>query len=48
MFPGKAKIIPPDTLFLPYQVKWTLDSSRLKIAIKARQIGWTWATASRG
>lgn len=43
---GKAKCIPArDTLLLPYQAKWVLDESRLKIAEKARQIGWTWATA---
>lgn len=43
---GKAKRIPArDTLLLPYQAKWVLDESRLKIAEKARQIGWTWATA---
>ena len=43
---GKAKCIPErDTLLLPYQAKWVLDESRLKIAEKARQIGWTWATA---
>jgi len=44
--PGRAKIIPPgNTILLPYQVKWVSDTSRLKIAEKSRQIGWTWATA---
>jgi phage FluMu gp28-like protein len=32
-------------LLLPYQTKWVRDTSRLKIAEKSRQIGWTWATA---
>ncbi len=44
--PGKAKNVPArDRLLLPYQAKWVLDNSRLKIAEKSRQIGWTWATA---
>ncbi len=43
---GKARIIcPHDELLLPYQTKWVKDDSRLKIAEKSRQIGWTWATA---
>ncbi len=42
---GRAKIIPPKTLLLPYQTRWVKDGSRLKIAQKSRQIGWTWATA---
>ncbi|MDB6035026.1 MAG: hypothetical protein JWM16_5364 [Verrucomicrobiales bacterium] len=43
----KAKIIPePGTLFLPFQEKWLNDTSRLKIAEKSRQIGWTWTTAA--
>lgn len=42
---GKAKNIPKDALLLPYQVKWVNDRSRLKLAEKSRQIGWTWATA---
>src|SRR5215213_5083737 len=41
----KAKIIPPPTLLLPYQCNWVMDRSRLKIAEKSRQIGWTWSTA---
>ena len=45
---GKAKNRPErDTLLLPYQAKWVLDDSRLKIAEKARQIGWSWASAYR-
>jgi phage FluMu gp28-like protein len=45
-FPGKAKCIPEkNTLLLPYQAKWVRDTSRLKLAEKSRQIGWTWATA---
>jgi len=42
---GRAKNIPADTLLLPYQAAWVRDDSRLKIAEKSRQIGWTWATA---
>ena len=44
---GNAKIIPanPDGLFLPYQEKWILDRSRLKLMRKARQIGLSWSTA---
>lgn len=43
----KAKNIPvnPGGLFLPYQEKWILDRSRLKIMEKARQIGLSWSTA---
>jgi len=45
-FVGKAKNRPErDTLLLPYQIKWVRDQSRLKLAVKSRQIGWTWATA---
>jgi len=43
---GGAKIIPGrDGILLPYQKKWVEDRSRLKIAEKSRQIGWTWAAA---
>lgn len=42
---GNAKVIPArNTLLLPYQAKWVKDKSRLKIAEKSRQIGWTWAS----
>ncbi|MGC8744542.1 MAG: terminase large subunit domain-containing protein [Verrucomicrobiia bacterium] len=45
-FYGKAKIKPAtESLLLPYQRDWIVDNSRLKIAEKSRQIGWTWATA---
>ena len=40
---GNAKIIPAPTLLLPYQRKWVLDRSRMKFAVKSRQIGWTWS-----
>ena len=30
-----------------YQARWVRDSSRLKIAEKARQIGWSWTAAYR-
>ena len=44
---GNAKCIPANTksLLLDYQKKWVLDTSLKKLAIKSRQIGWTWATA---
>ena len=42
---GNAKVKPKDTLLLPYQKRWVEDTSRLKLAVKSRQIGWTWATA---
>ena len=44
---GGAKIKPvnPDGLFLPYQEKWIVDRSRLKLMEKARQIGLSWSTA---
>lgn len=43
---GNAKHIPEKgKLLLPYQAAWVTDPSRLKIAEKSRQIGWTWATA---
>lgn len=43
----KAKNIPanPGGLFLPYQERWILDRSRLKLMEKARQIGLSWSTA---
>lgn len=41
---GNAKVIPGKALLLPYQAAWVNDRSRLKIAEKSRQIGWTWAT----
>lgn len=46
-FIGRAKIVPArsETFLLPFQHKWVTDDSRLKLAVKARQIGWTWATA---
>ena len=40
-----AKVIPKDSLLLPYQSAWVKDGARLKIAEKSRQVGWTWATA---
>lgn len=42
---GNAKIKPKDALLLAYQKRWVEDTSRLKLAVKSRQIGWTWATA---
>lgn len=42
---GNAKVKPKNSLLLPYQKRWVEDTSRLKLAVKSRQIGWTWATA---
>lgn len=44
---GRAKCIPKDrdAIFLPYQSKWIMDESRLKLGEKSRQIGFTWCTA---
>lgn len=44
---GNAKVIPAnkDALFLPYQTRWYQDNSRLKLAEKSRQIGFSWTTA---
>lgn len=44
---GNALIIPADraATFLPYQGRWIGDQSRLKLAEKSRQIGFSWATA---
>ena len=42
---GCAKVIPPNTLLLPYQTRWVKDRSRMKLAVKSRQIGWSWASA---
>ena len=43
----RAQNIPANLegLFLPYQEKWILDRSRLKLMEKARQIGLSWSTA---
>lgn len=35
------------TFFLPYQIRWIQDDSRIKIMEKSRQIGLSWATAYR-
>lgn len=47
MIRGNARIIPahPGAVFLPYQSRWAVDKSRLKIIEKSRQIGMSWATA---
>ncbi len=42
---GRAKIIPSKTLLLPYQAKWVRDASQMKLAVKSRQIGWSWTAA---
>lgn len=33
------------TFFLPYQIRWIQDNSRIKIMEKSRQIGLSWSTA---
>lgn len=44
---GNARVIPvhKDGLFLPYQMRWIEDRSRLKLMEKGRQIGMSWSTA---
>ena len=42
---GRAKVIPPRTLLLPFQKRWVEDRSQMKLAVKARQIGWSWCAA---
>jgi phage FluMu gp28-like protein len=44
---GSAKILPanPSAIFLPSQARWISDKSRLKLAQKGRQLGFTWAAA---
>jgi phage FluMu gp28-like protein len=47
-FAGKAKIRPATAaLFLPTPARWIADNSRLKLCVKSRQVGWTWATSYR-
>ena len=47
-FPGRCKIFPErDVVLLPFQQRWVNDNSRLKLALKARQIGLSWCTAYR-
>jgi phage FluMu gp28-like protein len=45
--PKKAKCIPadPDRMLLAFQEDWRADRSRIKLAEKSRQIGWTWTDA---
>lgn len=50
-FAGACKVFPAPTadgrepVLLAYQADWVLDDSRLKLAEKSRQIGWTWSEA---
>jgi len=47
-FSGKCKIFPErNVMLLPFQQRWVTDGSRLKLAVKARQIGFSWCTAYR-
>ena len=43
----RARCIPadPKATFLPFQTRWINDTSRLKLAEKSRQIGWSWSSA---
>jgi phage FluMu gp28-like protein len=38
---------PDNKFFLPYQQKWILDNSKMKLMEKGRQIGLSWSTAYR-
>ncbi|MBS0599589.1 MAG: terminase family protein [Proteobacteria bacterium] len=44
---GNARCIPadPQATFLPFQTRWINDHSRLKLAQKPRQVGWSWSAA---
>lgn len=44
---GAARCIPadPKATFLPFQSRWINDASRLKLAEKPRQVGWSWSAA---
>lgn len=44
---GNARCIPADrdAIFIASQSRWIKDNSRLKLAEKARQIGWSWTSA---
>ncbi len=42
---GKIKRKRATPFFLPYQVRWIQDRSRIKLIEKSRQIGLSWATA---
>jgi phage FluMu gp28-like protein len=45
-FRGKAKVIPADDAFLlPYQSRWVLDRSIMKVMEKSRRIGISYASA---
>jgi phage FluMu gp28-like protein len=47
-FPGRCKIFPErNVMLLPFQQRWVTDNSRLKLAVKARQIGFSWTSAYR-
>jgi len=47
-FAGKCKVFPATkAMLLPSQARWVKDNSRLKLAEKSRQIGWTWSSAYR-
>jgi phage FluMu gp28-like protein len=44
---GAAKILPanPKAIFLPSQARWIADKSRIKLAQKGRQLGFSWTAA---
>lgn len=44
---GNARCLPadPQATFLPFQSRWINDTSRLKLAEKPRQVGWSWSAA---
>jgi phage FluMu gp28-like protein len=45
LFVGRGKNVGSLSRFLlPYQLKWDQDNSRLKLAVKSRQVGWTFGT----
>jgi len=45
-FAGNCKIFPErDVMLLPYQKRWVMDNSKMKLCVKSRQVGLSWCTA---
>ncbi len=42
-----SRLLPPTLQLLPYQTRWVQDNARLKIVVKARQIGYSFAATLR-
>jgi phage FluMu gp28-like protein len=45
-FAGNCRVFPAtDRMLLPYQRRWVMDRSKMKLCEKSRQIGLSWTTA---